>query len=512
MQSPSQLENYELFKEQGYLYYQQAMLLYNNNNSEEALSMYQRALECFDKALEPKIDTSNSTHTMRMEMKKSRSAMLNARVKVVFRIQKIVWSGCESSGISSKQTEELCNQNEAIEIDSTNNNTKLYPKLPSAQEDPTQSCLEDSQNFSNVHLENVENSNYSMKNETTLQVTSSDVILTIAENVQVLYIKTDGSITELVDPAHLHIYKSKFILQSPEVTYAIMQIGTWIYPLISMKTPAIQSSSLTYLFPDIDGSFEGNCIAIVLPNSTTEEDRTLFENVFHQFTIKKEPENHADYDAYLQYSKQISKFLSTGAEWIGWGLVQASVKGEEILKAGSTLLKNRWVTPCEPKEVDPKLKMGLEAAAWITDKTAKSSGYVATKASNVTANVGKYLAPRIQEGSIKVLGHFTEQNDQKSKKQIAIASELGGGCVSALSVIYRSLENSRLILANSIADNTVDLVQHKYGQEVGKVTKYTFDTVGNAYTAVNNATLLGPKSLAKRAVKDTGKKFVCKDA
>ena len=45
----------------------------------------------------------------------------------------------------------------------------------------------------------------------------------------------------------------------------------------------------------------------------------------------------------------------------------------------------------------------------------------------------------------------------------------------------------------------------RYGSEVGTVTENALTSVGNTYLTVYNASTLGPKSLAKRAAKTTGK-------
>ena len=45
----------------------------------------------------------------------------------------------------------------------------------------------------------------------------------------------------------------------------------------------------------------------------------------------------------------------------------------------------------------------------------------------------------------------------------------------------------------------------RYGTELGSATENALTTVGNTYLTAYNATALGPKALAKRAVKTTGK-------
>ena len=51
----------------------------------------------------------------------------------------------------------------------------------------------------------------------------------------------------------------------------------------------------------------------------------------------------------------------------------------------------------------------------------------------------------------------------------------------------------------------------RYGGEVGDLTENALSTAGNTYLTVYNAAALGPKGLAKRVVKNTGKVLVNAD-
>merc|ERR1719312_2071924 len=52
------------------------------------------------------------------------------------------------------------------------------------------------------------------------------------------------------------------------------------------------------------------------------------------------------------------------------------------------------------------------------------------------------------------------------------------------------------------------IVAHKYGCDAAAVTDSAFATAGNSYLTFYNAAALGPKGIAKKAVKDTGKAMV----
>jgi len=48
----------------------------------------------------------------------------------------------------------------------------------------------------------------------------------------------------------------------------------------------------------------------------------------------------------------------------------------------------------------------------------------------------------------------------------------------------------------------------RYGPQVGEVTHHAMYAVGNTLLTAHNINELGPKAIAKRAVKDTGKVLV----
>jgi len=221
--------------------------------------------------------------------------------------------------------------------------------------------------------------------------------------------------------------------------------------------------------------------------------------------LTKENQDLKQYEECLEYSGQVSEGLKKGAEYVGRGMVKGAVKSSEWMYIGAEKLKDRINPESEARQVDPRLKKGLSAARWVSSHTVSASGYLVSKAGNASLALGRFLAPHIRHHGAKALSHIIEQSDDKSQKQMDIASELAGGTLTALGTVYSALENSSRILATNVANNTVQVLSHKYGTEVGTATENGLTAVGNSYLTVYNATALGPKSLAKRAAKTAGK-------
>lgn len=87
------------------------------------------------------------------------------------------------------------------------------------------------------------------------------------------------------------------------------------------------------------------------------------------------------------------------------------------------------------------------------------------------------------------------------KETLKIAS----GTSEAISTLYSGLETSANILGRNLADNSVKIVRHKYGESYGEVSEKGFDTVGNLIAVKNSFNILTPKGLVKSTAKKAGK-------
>lgn len=82
---------------------------------------------------------------------------------------------------------------------------------------------------------------------------------------------------------------------------------------------------------------------------------------------------------------------------------------------------------------------------------------------------------------------------------------VAAGAVEGFGTVYNGLEQSAGILGNNLSENSVKIIEHKYGTHAGLLANDTFDTVGNMINLSKNMSIITPKGLAKRTVKGTGK-------
>lgn len=82
---------------------------------------------------------------------------------------------------------------------------------------------------------------------------------------------------------------------------------------------------------------------------------------------------------------------------------------------------------------------------------------------------------------------------------------VAAGAVEGFGTIYDGLDKSARILGQNLSENSVKIIEHKYGNSAANAATDTFDTVGNLINLSKSIRMMTPKGLTKRAVKDTGR-------
>lgn len=85
---------------------------------------------------------------------------------------------------------------------------------------------------------------------------------------------------------------------------------------------------------------------------------------------------------------------------------------------------------------------------------------------------------------------------------------VAAGAVEGFGTVYTGLEQSASLLGTSLSNNTVRVIEHKYGASAGELAAGTFDTVGNVINISHNVSVLTPKSFVKRTAKNASKAMI----
>lgn len=143
---------------------------------------------------------------------------------------------------------------------------------------------------------------------------------------------------------------------------------------------------------------------------------------------------------------------------------------------------------------------------------AQGTGFVAEKVGSAMTSFGKFLAPHVQKQGSKLLSYAVGMESAKAEETMTETLKIASGAADGISTIYNGLESSAGILGRNLANNTVLVVEHKYGEATGLVTSHGFDTVGNLYNVNRNFNIMTPKGLVKSTAKSAGKGILQSDA
>jgi len=337
----------------------------------------------------------------------------------------------------------------------------------------------------------------------------AEVLLTM-EGVQVFTVAADGEVSTPSYPETLHLVKFSGEGHG-NAAPAFLEAGTWTYPLVRGRSPVLKTEYANcYMFPSLEPGDEGGAVGLLIPSSVGQQQRDLLESFLQELTsaLRTKEEVDLEYEQYREFSSNLATGLVRGSEVLGRGMVRGAVKGSELIFHGADYMK-QYITPeAEAREVDPRLAQGLAATAWVSRGACRVTGWLVGRVGEATMALGRLAAPHLERSANRALTHMTSQSSHESSNQLKIVGEVASGTVAAVSTMYMALENSSKILAKNIANNTVILVSHKYGTDMAAVTDSALSTAGNSYLTFYNAAALGPKGIAKRAAKDTGKAFI----
>lgn len=352
----------------------------------------------------------------------------------------------------------------------------------------------------------------------------AEVLFSIDGGVQMFFVSSDGGVTSPLTSTDLRVYR---FASRPEVRSgdgsvskvppAWLQVGAWIYPLVPNESPALRSAYGAYLFPNVDSSDEaGATVGILLPSDLSPEMHSVFESLMEDLTAMKlqsimlcEDTERVEARSLtepvrlrrdLRFSQKISEGIVSGSEMLSKGLNKGAVLTSEALRMGAVRLKQYLQPPAAPVPIDPRVKQGMELLRNVTGSVRGVSEIVVNKVGDLAAALGQRVARNVAcEGSVAAT---TSSAGSSTMNDVFV---IASGGVRGFSTLYMGLENAAKTLASSLANETVEIVGHKYGQDAAQVVDHAIYSVGNVALTTNSVNSLGIRGLAKRTAKETGK-------
>ncbi|KAG5882430.1 hypothetical protein JTB14_025236 [Gonioctena quinquepunctata] len=332
------------------------------------------------------------------------------------------------------------------------------------------------------------------------------------DDVRVYFISPNGEVLSTQNPETLKI--SLVGGREPNAPRAVLQIGSWIYPLVPGVSPCYRSDYGAFILPDLNATVPGSSVGIILPSDADEEVFDLLESILYGIISVPSGEAVEDWrrrreaEPLTDYSSKISNKLVDGAWYVSKGLISGAQKAGDFMSRTTPKLINNMQSAETPAHIPQPLTKGMQFAQTATGTAAKVTEFVAEKVGHATMRLGQYLAPHIQKQGTRLLSSGFRMSEQEASNKVKGALTVAAGAVEGFSTIYRGLETSACILGRNLKENSVKIVEHKYGYPASTLTGDTLSTVGNVVSVAHNAHIFTPKGFIKRTVKDTGKVMV----
>eukprot|EP01086_Lenisia_limosa_P011738 TRINITY_DN3823_c0_g1_i1.p2 TRINITY_DN3823_c0_g1~~TRINITY_DN3823_c0_g1_i1.p2 ORF type:complete len:360 (-),score=91.54 TRINITY_DN3823_c0_g1_i1:1263-2342(-) len=278
---------------------------------------------------------------------------------------------------------------------------------------------------------------------------------------------------------------------------------------ISNEIPCLKMDKGQYVFPMPDSIFYG----ITFPSNAAQADLDLFEKVLENYSsFRKAPKAEESAVVPAQPSTTVGVMATTGAalEWTGSMIATTLVKSANVVGKGistsGSYLKSKINPKAEPVKVPESVKSKLQQTKKFSSMTVNVSSTIVKGISDMTVALAQTIATEVSKTNIG-----QKMSPGISSPTVMAAKDLGRSTVTAVVNVYEGLYDAGEILLVSTANTAADVVEHRYGEEVGDATRDGAAAVVNTTKTVRNVAKLGPKTIAKSTAKTTAKTLVLDD-
>ncbi|CAB3407873.1 unnamed protein product [Caenorhabditis bovis] len=354
-------------------------------------------------------------------------------------------------------------------------------------------------------LENVENEKQAIRSQLdSFGTQEADLIYFLPDGVQLFTIDGDKT-TAPTAPTSLQILK--FVPPNPEFdegtqdAEAFIQVGPWVYPLMKEKTPILKNEFGAYVVPNPTPDRPNMMVAILISQDVEPrliEELQLVLGEFADLRIQEEPSKELTKEEKSRISRKISEFLINSGQKIAWGVETTTVKVVSKVEDNGEKYRSKLESTDKPMQVSPLVKGSVVYMHKGSKTVAKCTRYLLDKIGDMGVSVGKKLADSAQR----------KFGDGKAGGLVSGTIEILGGGITGISTVWISLEEGSKTLCRSIANQTVQNVKIKYGDEASETTHHALFAAGHGTLAASQLWDLGPRSVAGRMARKAGIQLV----
>jgi hypothetical protein len=199
----------------------------------------------------------------------------------------------------------------------------------------------------------------------------------------------------------------------------------------------------------------------------------------------------------------ISTGIAVGADYLVEGITAGSQLVAVGAHKGGEFIKGRITPPAEPVRVSPKVTSTIYVAGKLSPVCVAVSKALINSLATLAEEIGSAVAGSIVNST---LGSKVAIKKESPTSQAA--KEMGKTSLQAFINIWDACEKAGRLLLKETGNVTIDIVQTKYGDEVGQVTRDGLKIAGNVLETAYNVDQMGVKKIMKKAAKHAGKSTV----
>lgn len=330
----------------------------------------------------------------------------------------------------------------------------------------------------------------------------AELVYFLPEGVQLFTIDGDKT-TAPTAPTSLQILRFPQPIdgESPSDTRAFMQVGPWVYPLMGPKTPVLRNEFGAYLVANPTPENPNLSVAILLSSDIEQyliDELHIVLREYTDFKEQKEPSTDLSKEEKNRLSTYIANFLIKGGQKIAWGVETTTVRVISKVEENGEQYRTTLVATDKPMQVSPMVKGSVVYMHKGTKTVAKCTRYLLDKIGDMGVSMGRKLADSAQR----------RFGDGKSGGLVSGTIEILGGGIAGVATVWMSLEDNSRHLCRSIANQTVQNVKIKYGDDASDTTHHALFAAGHGTLAAAQLWDLGPRSVAGRMARKAGIQMV----
>jgi len=336
----------------------------------------------------------------------------------------------------------------------------------------------------------------------------AEELFNLPDSVHIFFISASGKVSTFSEPSTLRIFKFKDKASEDEASQTFIQVGGWTHPLIPGASPVLEAGNGAFMFPDVYSEDEGSAVGIVIADDSVfnvnGEAQIQLGKVLEELTsaLKKEEP--------VQNEHRLGKIGLTvfkTAQMVGKSVESGARKSTSLIEYVADQQKAKIVEAEKDAKISPALRTTVKGAGYVTKKTVKVSGFVAGRLGKLSKGLSNYLAKKMEPSVTGAVGANSGNGTKPKSSSMYNLMDAARGGLLAYGTVYSSLEESAKVLGKSMKDETVQVVQKKYGDEAGGVYSEAMTAAGNAALTYMNIQSCGAKGLVKKTAKDTGKQL-----